>query len=857
MSEALDQGPAGRDDARRLTAAHAAERGDRVRDPDYVLSLDLDTQAAEYAGHLRLSFHLASARLPLTLDFSGGCVRTLSVNGESCAVDHNGAFLTIPAGVLRMGGNTVEVAYTQAYDEGGAGLHRLTDDADGRVYVYSHFEPYDANRVFPCFDQPDIKGRFELTVTAPADWVVVSAVRERSVTADGDRKRWQFPVTPRISTYLFSLHGGPYQVHEDRAGDIPLRLLTRRSMAAHVDADQWFGLMKTGFAWFQDYFAVPYPYDKYDSIVVPDFNIGAMENVGAVTYSEAYVSRGEPTRRDARRLADVVLHEMSHMWFGNLVTMPWWDGLWLKESFATYMAQKASDEAAGFAEVWHAFCIEAKERARRADMAVTTHPVDVPVPDTRDAFAQFDAITYNKGASALAQLAHYVGADAFRDGVRAYLAGHAGGTATLADLVDALAAATDRPLDGWIDEWMQRSGMSTLRVRMTIDDGRIAAFAIEQQATDAQPTLRRHRIQVALYRSGPDGRLVADAPLPVTVAGPLTDVPDLVGRPAPDLVCPNAGDWGFAAFDPDPVTLSHLPARLGEVPEPLQRSLFLQALWDRLREGRLSIDDFLTVSVERLETDSDELVCRQAFAYVQETLEVMAGADTAHPSLDRVTVALERITWSRMQASGDDGDRARFWLDSHLDVVISEQAQTRLASLLGRDAAGGVPFDADRRWMALIALSGGGFPGAGGLVAAERRRDGSDRAAKMALAADAAWPQAEVKARWLGRLANPDDTLGLSRQRHVMRHLFPRRQAALHRQFAGDILSPLSRLGRRCDAAFLSAWVTMLPVLSDAGTRGLLAAALGSADRLHPVLDRGLREAVEEADRRNIMIHAT
>ena len=334
-----------------LTEEHARERSARVGGVAYDLVFELDGEADEFSGLVSIDFELKDAGRDLTVDFAGGTVEGVAVNGESVDSAYNGYFLTLPTRALAARPNTVEIKFSHPYRSDGDGLYRFRDPLDGRDYLYTNFEPYDANRLFPCFDQPDLKATYAARVTVPAAWQVISVTRESNVEDQGERKVWTFPPSARISTYIYALHAGEYQHWASTAGDIPLRLFARTLMAERVHPEHWFVPIQQGFAFFENYFENPYPFGKYDQVIVPHFNSGAMENLGAVTFSERYLHSGKVTRPARRSLASVILHEMAHMWFGNLVTMNWWNGLWLNEAFATFLANLALREGTEFTEV--------------------------------------------------------------------------------------------------------------------------------------------------------------------------------------------------------------------------------------------------------------------------------------------------------------------------------------------------------------------------------------------------------------------------------------------------------------------------------------------------------------------------
>jgi len=360
-----------------LDRQKADSRKARISGVEYDLYVDVHSSTERFSGEVTIRFELTDSSSDLNIDFGGGSVQRVLVNGNPIRVDYNGFFLTLPSGTLQSGANSVVVEFEHSYDEDGTGLHRFDDPEDGLTYLYSYLWPYYANRLFPAFDQPNLKAEISLTVRAPVEWTVVSTGTGTAEPADDDSTLWRFSTTPKMSTYVFSLHAGPYMVWEDDADGVPIRLMARQSLAKFVAVDEWFDVTKRGLEYYGRYFDIPYPFGKYDQLIVPNFAIGAMENIAAVTFAERFVQRQVSDRTERENRASVILHEMAHMWFGNLVTHDWWNGLWLNESFATQMSAMASLETTEFTDTWHGFFTNAKRRAYERDSRVTTHPIEL------------------------------------------------------------------------------------------------------------------------------------------------------------------------------------------------------------------------------------------------------------------------------------------------------------------------------------------------------------------------------------------------------------------------------------------------------------------------------------------------
>ncbi|GIW12668.1 MAG: hypothetical protein KatS3mg062_0107 [Tepidiforma sp.] len=500
-----------------LTQQEAEERAARVSNVSYDIALDLQDRATGYRGSVTINFDL-SGDGDLFLDFRGRSIERLEVNGRAIESPMwNGYRLWLPADCLAAH-NTVHMAYENDFDHEGDGFHQFVDPEDGQEYLYTNFEPYESHRLFPQFDQPDIKAAYRLTVTAPAGWELIHNTAPASVAWEPDgRRRWDFHPTRRFSTYLFALIAGPYHVVRDRHGTVDLGLFCRRSLARYLDAVEIFEVSKQGLDFYSDFFGVPYPFGKYDQVFVPEFNSGAMENVAAVTHNEYMVFRDPPTMNQRRSRAEVILHEMAHMWFGNLVTMRWWNDLWLNESFATYMSYLCMERATKFDSGWLDFASSLKNWAYRQDQLVTTHPIAGRVDDTDQTFLNFDGITYGKGASVLKQLVAAVGLEGFREGMREYFRRHAWGNATLEDFLSAIESGSGASLRDWAHLWLETPSLNTIAARWEADGDRIARFVLQQTAPEEYPFLRPHRLDVGLAREEEAGLRVTV--LPAEIAG--------------------------------------------------------------------------------------------------------------------------------------------------------------------------------------------------------------------------------------------------------------------------------------------------------------------------------------------------
>lgn len=804
-----------------LTQAQAEARKARVSDIAYTITIDLITDPDAYQGSVQAQFQLTDTDASLQIDFTGGQVANVVANGQTIDVDYNGYFLSVPATALRAGINTIDIDYRHPFDQDGTGLHRFVDPEDGRTYLYTYLWPYYSNRLFPNFDQPNLKASYELTVRAASDWRVFSAMHEDSVIEEGGSSIWHFPRSPVFSSYVFSLHAGPYSVWEDQAGDIPIRLMARQSLAEYVAVDEWLAYTKAGLAHYADYFDIDYPFYKYDQVIVPDFLIGAMENVAAVTFSESYVDRGAGTRFTSQRRANTILHEMAHMWFGDLVTKDWWNGLWLNESFATLMASIAVAEATEFDDQWHAFYLGENLTAIAADNAVSTHPIEMPVNSTSDFFMVFDDITYDKGASVLNQLSHYLGAENFRLGVSGYLKEHAYSNTELADFIYSLSVQSDTDLTPWAQDWLYQAGVNTLEARYSCESGVVTTMSILQTADPAYPTLRSQRVQLGLFVDADTNAIENIAAIPVEITGAETPVAAAIGQPCPDLVYPNYQAWGYGQVDLDSASLNFIIDNnaLERIGDPLLRSMVWSALFDAPGKDQLDIAALLNMIIASLGEEDNDRIIRQVQAALIDNLNQLERLSTrGRPSADEFYAGLlqdigpraEAALWQMVQAgvTGSQSEsRLNILIGNYVDLARSESALTDLVELLaGRVAVPGLQLQADLRWRMIRRLAARGHSAAPSLLAAERAGDTSDTGRRAAIAVEAALPELGIKQQWLAQILSDKDPLPLSHLRAAMGSLFPVGQADLQEALLPQLVSNLVNLAATRDPYFLQSY---------------------------------------------------
>ena len=738
-----------------LTRDEARTRADLLTVHSYEVTLDLTRGERVFRSTTVVSFD-AEPGASTFIDAVTDTVHRVELNGVGLDASEvaDGVRIQLPS---LAASNTLVVEADMPYMNTGEGLHRFTDPVDGEVYLYTQFEVPDSRRVFAVFEQPDLKATFRFRVTAPSHWDVISnsptpaPVPADSAADGGESSTWYFEPTPVMSSYVTALIAGPYQsvrseLTSSDGRTIPLGVFARKSLMKYMDAENIFALTRQGFAFYEEQFGAPYPFEKYDQLFVPEFNAGAMENAGAVTFVETYVFRSRVPDATVERRAITILHELAHMWFGDLVTMRWWNDLWLNESFAEFMSTLAAAEATEFEQAWTTFAILEKGWAYRQDQLPSTHPIVAEINDLEDVQVNFDGITYAKGASVLKQLVAWVGQDQFMAGVRQYFAKHSWKNTELVDLLSELEAASGRDLKQWSALWLETAGVNTLRPEIgTDDDGTIASFTILQTAIEAFPTIRPHRLAVGFYDHDDDGALVRVHRLELDVDGERTDVPDLVGRKRPALVLLNDDDLAYAKIRLDPASLRTSVRHVKDFRDSLPRTLVLASAWDAARDGETPARDYVELVLRNIGAESDSSVVlvllRQlasTLAFYVDPADREAMGDAAADSLLELALAADPASDAQLQFTKAFSAHAR--TAAQLDVVE--------AMLTGRNVPEGLSVDQDLRWELLTSLVVGGRAGAAE-IDAELVQDSTATGELAAAAARAALPTADAKeAAW-------------------------------------------------------------------------------------------------------------
>ncbi|MGH3677226.1 MAG: aminopeptidase N [Mycobacterium sp.] len=737
-----------------LTRDQAVERAALVTVGGYRIDLDLTDGEQTFRSLTTVEFD-ALGGADTYVDIAADTVRSATLNGNELDVSGYDESTGIALPGLREH-NVLVVDADCRYSNTGEGLHRFVDPVDGEVYLYSQFETADAKRMFACFDQPDLKASFDISVTAPGHWQVVSNAATAGVETNGEAKKHTFAPTPRMSTYLVALIAGPYarwdDTYTDEHGEIPLGLFCRSSLADFMDDDRLFTETKQGFGFYHRNFGEPYAFGKYDQLFVPEFNAGAMENAGAVTFLEDYVFRSKVTRASYERRAETVLHEMAHMWFGDLVTMKWWDDLWLNESFATFASVLCQSEATEYTEAWTTFANAEKSWAYRQDQLPSTHPVAADIPDLAAVEVNFDGITYAKGASVLKQLVAYVGLDHFLAGLRDYFRAHAFDNATFGDLLGALEKASGRDLSHWGQQWLKTTGLNTLRADFDLGaDGRFSRFAISQSG--AQPgagETRVHRLAVGIYDDDGSGKLVRVHREELDIEGELTEVPALQGVSRGKLILVNDDDLTYCSLRLDPDSLQTVLTRIADIAEPLPRTLAWSAAWEMTREAELKARDFVALVAAGVHGETEVGVAQRLLMQAQTALSSYADPDWAC-SQGWPAFADRLLELARGAAPGSDHQLA--YVNALCTSVLALRHTAVLAALLDTDpielGLPGLTVDTDLRWRIVTALTAGGDIDNDGtetpFIDAEVERDPTAAGKRHGAQASAARPQLAVK----------------------------------------------------------------------------------------------------------------
>lgn len=750
-----------------LTRKEAQKRSRVVTTRRYDISLDLSDVATSdtFRSTTRVTF-VAEPGSSTFIDAITECVHSVELNGEQLDIANVVDGSRILLSDLQSA-NELVVDADFRYQNTGEGLHRFVDPVDDEIYLYTQFEVPDSRRVFAVFEQPDLKATFQFTITAPAHWEVVSNQPTPEPEKDGELATWRFSPTPRISSYITALVAGPYEVARDQLTNsqgrvVPLGVFARKSLFEFLDADYVFDITKKGFEYFERRFGVAYPFEKYDQLFVPEFNAGAMENAGAVTFTESYVFRSQVSDAVRERRVVTILHELAHMWFGDLVTMRWWNDLWLNESFAEWASTIATAEATEWTEAWTTFHAMEKSWAYRQDQLPSTHPIVATINDLEDVQVNFDGITYAKGGSVLKQLVAWVGEDAFFSGVSAYFKKHAWDNTELSDLLDELEVTSGRDLSGWSKLWLETAGVNTLRPLIDTDAaGTITRFAIHQTSPEDWPTLRPHRLAIGFYDLVGDevGRVHR---IECDIDGEETDIPELVGMTRPGLILINDDDLAYAKIRLDDQSTAFGREHLKQITSPLARALVWGAAWDQTRDAEMSATEFRDMVLGNIAWETESTTVRTLLAQLHSATTLYSNPDTRAEVHEQVATSV----WNLAQGAKAGSDIQFQLVKSFAQLANTDDHATILGELrTGKMSLDGLAIDTDLRWELLAGLVLTGRAGEDDIaqaLSADNTSNGQQHAARLR----AMIPTAEAKKAVVDELLT-NDTLPNAIVRHM------------------------------------------------------------------------------------------
>jgi aminopeptidase N len=766
-----------------LLETEAQLRAQQVGNVIYTLWFGLEGTKPDFEGRASIQFEVdPKAKIDgqdLFVDFSEGSLSSIQLNGNvlqdlGTKERYDGNRIYFKMNELYAGTNRIQISFRHPYSHNGHGLHRFVDPADKKVYLYSDLEPYFAHTIFPCFDQPDLKAKFEVTVDAPTAWQVITNTREAPfanpspdlstiANTNGNavkneiktgHKTWVFAQTLPLSTYIFALIAGDYTSWSADADGIPLRLFARQSLKKYVDAKEWFDISRKGLAFYAKQFGRAYPFPKYDQILVPEFDEGAMENAGAVTHSERMVFRTKVTRLTRERRADTILHEMAHMWFGDLVTLKWWNGLWLNESFATFMSSWAMSVTLpipGMNEnsAWESFSAE-KEWAYWQDQLVTTHPIELPVENTDQAFSNFDGITYGKGASVIKQLRYYLGEEKFRNGIQLYFQKYAFGNTRLEDFMGALSEASGVDLKEWQKNWLMTAGVNSVKTEWTCKAGKISKLTLWQAPAEMNSVLRAHRTALGFYFLNPQSKKIEiKNTIPVTYEAKRTAVKDAVGLACPDFIYPNAHDDDYVKVELDPKSLEEVSAHLSQIDDTLTKLMLWYSLSEMMTDGKLSARDYAEVLLKQLPTENNIEVEHRVLKSLGQVLYYM----TPHVR-EQYYRKFEVLTENGLHAAKAGSDSQLEWFTAFVDFSHNPPRLQALREILnGKLRIPKLKIDQEVRWNLVAKLARSkGTPDAEALIQKESKADPTDMGKKSALGAEVGRPDPNLKSQWVDKI---------------------------------------------------------------------------------------------------------
>lgn len=822
-----------------LSQKEAIERKKILSWIEYTFEIDI-TSKELFKAKTKIHFNVIKPN-ELRLDFRNGKEIRLLLNGkteflqskpENSTITYNDFYFLIPKKLLKDGVNTLEISYTHLYNNDGVGLHQFLDPKDNERYVYTQFEPFHMHEVFPCFDQPDLKAKYNLTVDSPKNWKVLSAgIPQKIENKESDR--YIFPQTKPFSTYAFAIVAGNYHEWKANYKNIPLGLYTRKSQKEYIVPEFWFQITKQGLVFFEEYFGIAYPFEKYDQILVPEFNFGAMENVGAVTFSERLISRTVLSREQKARLAEVILHELSHMWFGNLATMKWWNGLWLNESFASFLSTLAMAEATEFTEAWQLFFLEDKKSAYFYDQSSITHSIESEILDTEEAFLNFDAITYSKGASILKQLYFLAGKDNFRKALSNFLNHYSFTNAGLKEFLLELTLTAPLPWEKWAKSWLETSGTNTVFPKWECNANVITKFDLIQERSESSPTLREHKTNLQFYQID-SGKLVPTLNYDVLYLGKSTPVLQTLGKKCPDFIDVNNQDFDFVIEKLDPISQSNALIALKSL-ESFPKTKLLYNLNQNVRNGNVKIPELYALLKNLNETEENPVTKKVILSTITSTNSYSYSRYIEwqnEQTQNQLNTELEKYLQEQVTLQEKDLELQKKYFQALINMTKTQNGLEYLWELLTeKTKINGLKLDIDLQWSILLALKEQQFT----LVKIEPifsnllKKDTSIQSKVNSLKWEALTADPKTKSKWWEILFHPTNNkeYSLSTLKQVSKVLFPNSQRKLQVPFMKDFYAKLQTIDDSIELDYVESIVQNLtPAFCNEETKSILETKL-------------------------------
>ena len=818
-----------------ISAQQALQRTKRISDLDYQLNLTL-THPREFSGNAIISFNLSDTEQPLALDFNQANVTSFTINGSKVYPNYDGKRLSISAALLSSGRNQISLQFHKPYSHTEQGLIQYTDPADGNIYLYSHFLPSSAQMMVPQFDQPDLKAIYHLTVTAPNDWTVISASTSNAQIKGELVTQWQFKATKPISPHSFSLHAGPYKQWQAILNELPITLYARQSIANQVDSTLWLEQTRHAIVFYQEQLGVPYPFSKYDQLLVPKLPQNMMANAAISTFEESMLEKEQVHFLVSRALAE--------QWFSNLVTLRWWDDLWLSQSLATFMANKAlaaePNAPANYQDKYSFYQIDERDNSQPIETAVTSsQQLDEGVKPN----------TIKKGVALLNQLNFLLGDKAFNKGLNQYLNQYQFSSANLHEFMASLSASAKRPLDNWATDWFYRSGANRIEVQYQCSNNRISQFSLHQDPSKGNSVLREQKVKLGLFTIGRQA-LHPNLISTVTYDGKTTNIKRLQGIRCPDLVFPNYQDFGYVRVKLDPRSLETALIHLHKIEDPQLRLMLWQTLWNGVLEGELALNRFLGSVLINAPSEQDPVVLNQLLDKLKQAkalLEQMSPNQQSYSQ--KALLALEQMSL-RLTMTQTHAKTKALWFDAYINFATSHNAKQHLAALLsGTEKLNGINLDQKQRWAMIIHLNRYDHAGAQQLLLKEKQADKSTIADKYAMSAEVVQPKATQKRQWFERVQQhsaDSDPLMLDKLTLVMRQLYPSEQKALSQATAEQRLAELIEVDKRNSPDFMRVYTQyLLPMNCSYSGVARLTRILNNGSNLSQVTQMGLERAVQ------------